>query len=50
MDGKTPDAPVPYAQELEERYLPSVDYVSSQISELLETGKCPKPWWEGFKS
>ncbi len=46
----SPDAPVPYAQELEERYLPSVDYLSSQISELLETGKCPKPWWEGFKS
>jgi pyruvate dehydrogenase E1 component beta subunit len=46
----SPDAPIPYAQELEQRYLPSPEYVASQISELLKTGKCPAPWWEGAKS
>lgn len=42
-----PDAPIPYAQELEKRYLPSVEYVVAQIDELLKTGKNPAPWWEG---
>jgi pyruvate dehydrogenase E1 component beta subunit len=46
----SPDAPIPYAQELEKRYLPNPEYVESQISELLKTGKCPAPWWEGIKS
>lgn len=46
----SPDAPIPYAQELEKRYLPSPDYVVSQITALLKTGKCPAPWWEGLKS
>jgi pyruvate dehydrogenase E1 component beta subunit len=46
----SPDAPIPYAQELEKRYLPSPEYVASQITELLKTGKCPAPWWEGIKS
>lgn len=40
-----PDAPIPYAQNLEERYLPSSSYVVAQIDELLKTGKCPAPWW-----
>jgi pyruvate dehydrogenase E1 component beta subunit len=46
----SPDAPIPYAKELEKRYLPSPDYVVSQITALLKTGKCPAPWWEGLKS
>ena len=45
----SPDAPIPYAQELEKRYLPSSDYVVSQINELLKTGKSPAAWWEGAK-
>lgn len=45
----SPDAPIPYAQNLEERYLPSVDYIGSQIQELITTGKCPAPWWEGAR-
>ena len=43
----SPDAPIPYAQELEKRYLPSTEYVVSQINELIKTGKNPAPWWEG---
>lgn len=45
----SPDAPIPYAQNLEERYLPSISYVVSQIQTLIETGVCPAPWWEGSK-
>lgn len=41
----SPDAPIPYAQNLEERYLPSSDYVKAQIDELLKTNRCPAPWW-----
>jgi pyruvate dehydrogenase E1 component beta subunit len=45
-----PDVPVPYPEELEQRYLPSAQYVTDQISELLHTGRLPKSWWdrEGF--
>jgi pyruvate dehydrogenase E1 component beta subunit len=42
----SPDVPVPFAEDLERRYLPSPDYVGSQVSALLETGSRPKPWWE----
>ena len=45
----SPDAPIPYAQELEKRYLPTSEYVISQISELLKTGESPAAWWEGAK-
>ena len=45
----SPDAPIPYAQELEKRYLPSSEYVVAQINELLKTGKSPAAWWEGAK-
>lgn len=41
-----PDVPVPFGKELEQRYLPSADYVGAQVSELLETGKSPRHWWE----
>jgi pyruvate/2-oxoglutarate/acetoin dehydrogenase E1 component len=45
----SPDAPIPYAQELEKRYLPSSEYVVAQVNELLKTGKSPAAWWEGAK-
>jgi pyruvate dehydrogenase E1 component beta subunit len=41
-----PDVHVPYGTELEQRYLPSVGYVTSQINSLLKTGVPPKKWWE----
>ncbi len=42
----TPDAPVPYSQPLEERFVPSPELVASQVSQLLATGRRPAPWWE----
>jgi pyruvate/2-oxoglutarate/acetoin dehydrogenase E1 component len=41
-----PDAPVPYAEALEKRYLPHPEYVAAQVSELIETNKRPAAWWE----
>lgn len=41
----TPDVPVPYSGLLEERFLPSADYVVEQVDELLRTGERPQPWW-----
>lgn len=41
-----PDVPVPYGRELEQRYLPSVEYVTAQIEAYLATGTVPAPWWE----
>jgi pyruvate dehydrogenase E1 component beta subunit len=41
-----PDVPVPYGRALEERYLPSVGYVISQVSHLIKTGKRPDHWWK----
>lgn len=41
-----PDIHVPFNIELERRYLPSSDYVAAQVSELLDTGRAPTPWWE----
>lgn len=41
-----PDVPVPFPEDLERRFLPGPDYVISQVSELLETGRSPQPWWE----
>lgn len=40
-----PDAPIPYADALEKRYLPDAQYVYDQVTELLQTGKRPQPWW-----
>ena len=42
-----PDVPVPYGTALEQRYLPSAEYVADQVGLLLKTGTCPRPWWEG---
>jgi acetoin:2,6-dichlorophenolindophenol oxidoreductase subunit beta len=41
-----PDVHVPYGTELEQRYLPSVEYVTSQITSFIATGEPPKKWWE----
>lgn len=41
-----PDVPVPFGKELEERYMPSPAYVGEQITELLDTGRVPPPWWQ----
>ena len=42
-----PDVPVPYGTALEQRYLPSAEYLVDQVGLLLKTGTCPRPWWEG---
>jgi pyruvate dehydrogenase E1 component beta subunit len=42
----TPDVPVPYGKELEQRFLPNSTYVREQIDELLATGERPRAWWE----
>ncbi len=41
-----PDVPVPFGRELEKRYMPSPDYIRSQIDHLMHTGQTPAPWWE----
>lgn len=41
----TPNVPVPYAKDLEARFLPGPDEVGRQISTYLETGLVPSPWW-----
>ena len=41
-----PDVHVPFGKELEQRYLPSADYVTAQVGELLDTGDSPAHWWE----
>ena len=40
-----PDVPVPYG-ELEHRYLPSADYVRTQVDVLIKTDAVPNAWWE----
>lgn len=40
-----PDVPVPFGKDLEARFLPSAEYVVSQVDELLATGSLPAPWW-----
>jgi pyruvate/2-oxoglutarate/acetoin dehydrogenase E1 component len=42
----TPDVPVPYGKELEQRFLPNAPYVREQIDGLLKTNERPKSWWE----
>ena len=44
-----PDVPIPFAKDLEERYLPNSTYVKSQIEEFLSTGNLPKSWWHEQK-
>lgn len=40
-----PDVPVPYAKQLEARYLPGVEEVGRQLDQYLSTGLVPQPWW-----
>ena len=41
----SPDVPVPYAKDLEARYLTGPDEIVTQVSEYLRTGLSPEPWW-----
>jgi pyruvate dehydrogenase E1 component beta subunit len=41
-----PHVPIPYAEELELRFLPDASYVKSQVGELIEMGRIPAPWWK----
>jgi acetoin:2,6-dichlorophenolindophenol oxidoreductase subunit beta len=41
-----PDVHVPYVRALEERYLPSADYVNRQVGALIATKRTPPHWWE----
>lgn len=41
-----PDTPVPFNPTLEARWMPSAQYVTDQVDELLRTGRAPAPWWE----
>ncbi len=45
----TPDVPVPFSRELEFQFLPSVDYITAQVSELCQTNKVPDPWWRPYQ-
>jgi acetoin:2,6-dichlorophenolindophenol oxidoreductase subunit beta len=40
-----PDAPIPYAGELESRHLPNPGYVAAQVDVLVRHGVPPAPWW-----
>ena len=42
----TPDVPVPHSESLERRFLPSPDYVVEQVTQLIQTGRRPAPWWQ----
>jgi len=41
----TPDVPVPYAKDLEAKYLPNADEITRQLQEFLKTDEVPAPWW-----
>lgn len=40
-----PDVPVPYAKDLEARYLPGTEEISRQLGIYLDTDSVPDPWW-----
>jgi pyruvate dehydrogenase E1 component beta subunit len=40
-----PDVPVPYAKDLEARYLPGSEEIAHQLTSYLDTGSVPEPWW-----
>ena len=42
----TPDVPVPFADELERRFLPTADEVVRQVDALIGEGRSIGPWWE----
>ena len=41
-----PDVPVPHNRSLEQRYLPSAEYIAAQVAALVQTGSLPPHWWE----
>ncbi len=41
----TPDVPIPFAPELEDRFIPTAPEVVHQIETLLSTGESAAPWW-----
>ena len=41
-----PDVHVPFGKHLERRYLPGPDYITEQVSALLQTGRRPLHWWD----
>jgi len=41
-----PDVPVTHPAHLEQRYLPSAQDVRAGITELIDTSRRPRPWWE----
>ena len=41
----TPDVPIPFAPELEDRFIPTASEVAHQIDVLLSTGSPAAPWW-----
>ncbi|MGX5682792.1 alpha-ketoacid dehydrogenase subunit beta [Schumannella luteola] len=47
-----PDVPVPYAASLEARFMPRADEIGAQLTEYLQSGIPPQPWWvrEGFSA
>lgn len=42
----TPDVPVPFAPELEARFIPTADEVVAQVDGLLASGRPIGPWWD----
>ena len=40
-----PNVPVPYAKDLEARYIPTADDVARQLDRYLASGQIPAPWW-----
>lgn len=41
-----PNVPVPYGTELEHRFVPSAEYVNTQVEALIKSDAVPSPWWE----
>ena len=42
----SPDVPIPFAEALEQRYLPTPELLAQQVAELVATGERVAPWWE----
>lgn len=45
----TPDTPVPFSKNLELTFLPTAEYVASQVQTLCESNQIPEPWWEQYR-
>lgn len=42
----TPDAPVPFARPLEERFVPQSTDVRDMVEQLVQTDRRPQAWWQ----